>query len=178
MFNSKKNTELCQLCPVCLIIHGVGVVFFWLHIYRYIRLVYHFLTCYRCFISSYGIILLFVFAVALATCFDCPLSSALIVCVCSFLLCAAGLSATCRPPEQTAPSASGSGIHALSSLGEKHKTQHTHYAQSTAQILQRHLHIPKTFVYFSWVGLFTDNGVFIVLYIILMFFPYAEQSLR
>lgn len=113
-------------------------------IYWCIRLIYHF---------SPMIIFFFFWGCSFNNMFWKPLNSTLIVCVCSFLLCAAGLSATCRPPEQTAPSASGSGIHALSSSGEKHST-HTLSMISTAQTPQRHLHlhIPGTFVYFSLVG--------------------------
>lgn len=47
-------------------------------------------------------------------------------CVCSFLLSVAAPSATCPPPELTAPSASGSGMHAHSSLGEKNAWSHLH----------------------------------------------------
>lgn len=42
-----------------------------------------------------------------------------IVVFCSFPLCAAAPSVTCRPRALTAPSASGSGTHALLNLGER-----------------------------------------------------------
>lgn len=48
-----------------------------------------------------------------------------IVMFCSFPLCAAAPSVTCRPRALTAPSASGSGTHALLNLGE-----HTQYMVS------------------------------------------------
>lgn len=43
---------------------------------------------------------------------------AVCVCVCSFLLCAVEIGGSCPPLELTAPSVSGSGMHARSNLGE------------------------------------------------------------
>lgn len=75
-----------------------------------------------------------------------------IVVFCSFPLCAAAPSVTYRPRALTAPSASGSGTHALLNLGE-----HTQYMVSPKQVQD------KSWMFTMCSYLFSNFCIYILL---------------
>lgn len=123
----------------CILYHTFIILFACLLLLIYIcvfRLSPH---CYRCFC----VILTYLFKPH-------------IVVFCSFPLCAAAPSVTCRPRALTAPSASGSGTHARLNLGE-----HTQYMVSPKQVQD------KSWMFAMCSYLFSNFCIFILLSAIL-----------